>query len=97
VYKKTKIVPGKVDPGLQRCFRRLYEIIKEMKEPEDRIYVLMEPILSITINGYGWIYKGEIKTCLGNFGRKTLNLNGALNLENMEIIVLEEKRLILKR
>jgi Winged helix-turn helix len=40
VYKKTKIVPGKVNPGLQRCFKRLYGLIKDMKEPEDRIYVL---------------------------------------------------------
>jgi transposase len=23
VYKKTKIVPGKVNPGLERCFKRL--------------------------------------------------------------------------
>jgi hypothetical protein len=40
---------------------------------------------------YGWIYKGEAKTSRGNSGRRRPNLNGALNLEDMDITVLEEK------
>jgi transposase len=92
VYKKTKIVPGKSNPGLQRCFKHLYSLIKEMKKSEDRIYFLdgTHPVHN-NKPCYGWIYKGDIKTSLGNSGRKRLNLNGALNLENMEITVLEEK------
>lgn len=69
VYKKTKIVPGKVNPGLQRCFRALYTLIKKDKEPEDRIYFLdgTHPVHN-NKPCYGWIYKGEIKTSLGNSG-----------------------------
>jgi hypothetical protein len=91
-YKKTKIVPGKVTPGLQRCFRELYGLIKDMKEPEDTIYFLdgTHPIHN-NKPCYGRIYKGEAKTSKGISGRKRLHLNGALNLENMEITVLEEK------
>ena len=40
---------------------------------------------------YGWIYKGVTKTIKANTGRKRLNLNGALNLEDMDITVLSEK------
>src|SRR5258708_23156695 len=40
---------------------------------------------------YGWIYKGETKTIKSNSGRCRLNLNGALNLEHMEITILSEK------
>lgn len=39
---------------------------------------------------YGWIYKGETKTIKTNSGRTRLNLNGALNLEDMQITVLNE-------
>lgn len=92
VYKKTKIVPGKVDTGRQRVFRQLYKLLKDMKETDDRIYFLdgTHPVHN-NKPCYGWIYKGEIKTSKGNTGRKRLNLNGALNLEDMEITVLEEK------
>ena len=91
VYKKTKIVPGKMSPGLQRCFKQLYSLIKEMKQREDKFYFLdgTHPVHNNRAC-YGWIYKGEVKTSPGNTGRKRLNLNGALNLEDMEITVLEE-------
>jgi transposase len=77
---------------LQRCFRALYDLIKKDKETDDRIYFLdgTHPVHN-NKPCYGWIYKGEIKTSPGNSGRKRLNLNGALSLENMDITVLEEK------
>ncbi len=92
VYKKTKIVPGKVDARAQEVFKKMYKILKEIKTPKDRIYFLdgTHPVHN-NKPCYGWIYKGEIKTGKGNTGRKRLNLNGALNLEDMEITVLEEK------
>ena len=93
VYKKTKIVPGKLDARRQVIFQRMYQILKEeIKQPEDRIYFLdgTHPVHN-NKPCYGWIYKGESKTSKGNTGRKRLNLNGALNLEDMAITVLEEK------
>lgn len=105
VYKKTKVIPGKVDIGKQEQFKKEYGELKQGKLPEDKIYFVdachphhnNEPF-------YGWIYKGEEKAIKTNTGRKRVNLNGALNLENMEITVLNEEtinsyavmRLILK-
>jgi transposase len=93
VYKKTKIVPGKLDARRQVIFQKMYQLLKEeIKQPEDRMYFLdgTHPVHN-NKPCYGWIYKGEIKTSKGNSGRKRLNLNGALNLEDMEITVLAEK------
>jgi transposase len=92
VYKKTKIIPGKFDPHKQAFFLNLYKAIKKHKTPADRIYFLdaTHPQHN-TKTSYGWIYKGEIKTIKGNSGRKRINLNGAVSLEEMQITVLEEE------
>lgn len=92
VYKKTKVIPGKVDIEKQEQFKKEYFELKETKHAEDKIYFLFaahphhnnEPF-------YGWIYKGEEKAIKTNTGRKRVNLNGALNLENMAITVLNEE------
>jgi transposase len=92
VYKKTKVVPGKFDPKKQAVFLKMYGYLKEIKGSQDRIYFLdaTHPQHN-NMPHYGWIYRGEIKTIKGNSGRKRLNLNGALNLEDMAVTVLEEK------
>jgi transposase len=92
VYKKTKVVPEKFDPKKQAFFLSLYKAIKECKYPEDRIYFLdaTHPQHN-TKPSFGWIYKGDTKTIKGNSGRKRINLNGALSLEDMDITVLEEE------
>jgi transposase len=92
VYKKTKVVPGKFDSRKQAFFRKFYTALKECKGPDDRIYFLdaTHPQHN-TQAAYGWIYKGEIKAVKGNSGRQRLNLNGAVNLADMQITVLEEK------
>jgi transposase len=38
---------------------------------------------------YGWIKKGERKEIKSNTGRKRININGALNAETREAIVVE--------
>ncbi len=92
VYKKTKVIPGKVDLEKQELFKKEYQELKATKKSEDKIYFLdaahphhnNEPF-------YGWIYKGEEKAIRTNTGRERVNLNGALNLENMAITVLNEE------
>lgn len=92
VYKKTKVIPGKVDLEKQEQFKKEYEELKQNKKEEDRIYFVdashpqhnNQPF-------YGWIYKGEEKAIKTNTGRKRVNLNGALNLEDMNITVLSEE------
>lgn len=92
VYKKTKRIPGKFDPIRQQEFIKMYRELKTKKEKQDRIYFLdsTHPQHN-SYPSYGWIYKGETKTIKANTGRKRLNLNGALNLEDLKITVLEEK------
>lgn len=92
VYKKTKVVPGKFDPKKQAVFLKMYDCLKQIKDPQDRIYFLdaTHPQHN-NMPHYGWIYKGSIKAIKGNTGRKRINLNGALNLEDMAITVLEEQ------
>lgn len=92
VYKKTKQIPGKVDLRKQELFKKEYQKLKQTKRPEDRIYFVdaTHPQHN-NMPFYGWIYKGTIKTIKANTGRKRLNLNGALNLENLDITVLSEE------
>jgi transposase len=91
-YKKTKVIPGKVNLEKQEQFKKEYQALKTTKKPEDKIYFVdashphhnNRPF-------YGWIYKGEEKAIKTNSGRKRINLNGALNLEDMDITVLSEE------
>lgn len=92
VYKKAKVIPGKVDREKQEVFKQEYQELKQSKNPQDKIYFVdashpqhnNQPF-------YGWIYKGEEKAVRTNTGRKRVNLNGAINLEDMAITVLSEE------
>lgn len=92
VYKKTKALPGRVDLPKQEQFKKTYQALKENKKPEDKIYFLdaSHPQHN-NMPFYGWIFKGETKVIKTNSGRTRINLNGALNLEDMEITVLAEE------
>lgn len=85
-------MPGKADGLKQEEFIREYEILKKTKGREDKVYFVdaTHPQHN-NMPFYGWIYRGETKTIKTNTGRKRLNLNGALNLEDMDITVLNEK------
>lgn len=91
-YKKTKVIPGKANPEKQEAFKKEYEKLKETKQAEDKIYFVdashphhnNRPF-------YGWIYKGTEKAIKTNSGRERVNLNGAVNLEDMAITVLNEE------
>jgi len=92
VYKKTKQVPGKVNLEKQEIFKKEYSLLKQSKKKEDRIYFVdaSHPQHN-NMPFYGWIFKGVTKTIKANTGRKRLNLNGALNLEAMDTIILSEE------
>jgi transposase len=91
VYKKTKVLPGKVNLVKQEQFKNKYEQLKATKKPKDRIYFVdaSHPQHN-TQPFYGWIFKGDTKVIRTNTGRKRVNVNGALNLEDMDITVLAE-------
>ena len=87
VYKKPKHVPSKANEEAQKEFVANYEKLKEDKKPEDRIYFMdgVHPQHN-SMAAYGWIKKGTEKQLKANTGRERLNLNGALNIEDLENI-----------
>jgi len=90
-FKKLKFVPGKLDTQKQEVFKKEYALLKAATGEEDRIYFLdgCHPQHN-SIASYGWIYTKDTKTIKTNTARKRVNLNGAINLEHMEITVLNE-------
>lgn len=94
VYKKMKVVPGKADREKQEAFIEAYQHLKEVKKVQDRIYFVdaTHPTHN-THAAYGWIYKGENKTVKTNTGREHVNLNGAVDLTDLKITVLQEEKI----
>jgi len=91
-YKKTEVIPGKVDLIKQEEFKKEYQKLKQNKGIDDKIYFVDASYPHHNNRPfYGWIYKGEEKAIKTNTGRKRLNLNGALSLENMDITLLSEE------
>lgn len=90
-YKKTRHIPGKADAVKQQAFVVHYEQLKKDKKPEDRIYFVdaSHPHHN-SMPAYGWIRTGEMKEIKSNTGRQRINLNGALNLEGMDIVIRED-------
>jgi transposase len=64
-YKKTKQIPGRVDPQRQEQFKKEYAHLKQTMKPEDKIYFVdaTHPQHN-NMPFYGWIYKGETKTII---------------------------------
>jgi transposase len=92
VYKKTKVIPGKLNREKQEEFKKDYLELKSGKYGKGKIYFVdaSHPQHN-NMPFYGWIYKGDEKTIKSNSGRTRLNLNGALNLEDLAITILSEK------
>ncbi len=87
-YKKPKLVPGKADAKAQEEFVEFYKELKRTKGANDPIYHMdgAHPQHN-SVAAYGWIKKGEVKELRSNTGRKRLNINGAINIEEMNPVV----------
>ena len=87
-YKKPSHTPGKQDPLKQIEFLKIYEELKANKSSEDPIYFAdaTHPQHN-SVPAYGWIKKGKEKELKANSGRQRLNINGAINIETLEISV----------
>jgi transposase len=83
-YKKTKAVPGKANKEAQELFIKAY---LRLKSKNGKIYFAdsTHPQHNAVIS-YGWIKKGEDFEILCNSGRHRLNINGAVDIENLDII-----------
>lgn len=97
-YKKIVAIPQKgntpekIEEQLQ--FEKEYQELKESKEKDDKIYFLdgVHPTHNVKI-GYAWIKKGENRVVETNSGRKRVNINGAYDVENGEVITLQSERI----
>ncbi len=87
-YKKPKIVPGKANVKTQEEFVEFYKKLKQTKETNDPIYHMdgVHPQHN-SVAAYGWIKKGEVKELKSNTGRQRLNINGAIDIEELSPVV----------
>lgn len=88
VYKKPKIVPGKADMESQEIFIKQYKNFMETKPEHDPVLFVdgVHPTHN-TMAAYGWLKKGETRGIKSNTGRERLNINGAIDIETLDVTV----------
>lgn len=86
VYKQTVVVPAKADIKKQEEFLKQYEELKNnLKATEKILFVDGVHPTHNTRSLRCWVKKGEEKIIKTNSGRDRLNINGALNLKDMDV------------
>lgn len=87
VYKKPKLVPGKLNSEAQEEFRLQYQLLKGNLKARETIYFMdsVHPQYQARAR-YGWIKKGTIKTLPTNSGWKRKHIIGAVNIEDLAIV-----------
>ena len=93
-YKKTTIVPGKLDPAKQEKFVKMYKKRYKQASEDEKVYFLdgSHPTYNSRA-GYGWIATGKEFAIKSQDGRKRLNLMGAYDPKTGEVIVKEYETL----
>jgi transposase len=90
-YKKPILIPGKLNNLKQDEFIALYSKTKEALLEGESIYFVDAAHPQHNPNkSYGWIKKNTVKEIETNTGRARLNLNGALDIQNFNIVVRNE-------
>lgn len=94
VYKKPKHVPGKADGAQQAEFAARIQELMARKSPDSRVYFMdaVHPQYN-SAPACGWILKGTNKELPANSGRQRLNLNGAIDAESHEAIVINSPKI----
>jgi transposase len=90
-YKKTKQVPCEAELEKQVEFVAKFEDLLANLSPQEAIFFIdaVHPQHN-TRSTYGWIAKGETKEVLSVSGRKRVNLNGAVNVQAPEEVLVVE-------
>lgn len=90
-YKKPKHVPSKLDEQKQQNFIEYYNALKQNMDDSNSVIMFMDAVhpeyQSQAV--YGWIPKGETKTLPTTNMQFRLHLNGAINLNTMDIFTRE--------
>jgi transposase len=89
-YKKASHAPGKVDGAKQNAFIAMFDKLMRVKDPESPVLFMdaVHPSYNST-PAYGWIVKGERLELSASTGRDRVNINGALDAETHEAIIIE--------
>lgn len=91
VYKKPKHVPSKLDEQKQQNFISYYNELKQKTDNVNSVIMFMDAVhpeyQSQAV--YGWIPKGETKTLPTTNTQFRLHLNGAIDLNTMDIFTKE--------
>ena len=94
VYKKTKLVPGKADIQKQEQFIEEYHRFRaQMSSNDELLFIDGTHPQHNPVSSYAWILKGQDKEVPTNTGRKRININGAINIDNYHAIVREDDRI----
>jgi transposase len=93
-YKKPAIVPGKASKEQQEKWLEEYEELREKLPVGETICFIdgVHPTHNVQ-PAYGWIKKGVRKEIPANTGRARLNLSGAIDITNHNILIREDRTL----
>ncbi len=86
-YKKPKPIPGKVNEEAKELFsQELQQLEKELSQKTDQLLYIdgVHPQHN-SKPSYGWFEKGSTAILLTNTGRKRININGALDVNHLEV------------
>lgn len=89
VYKKPTLTPGQhPEVAVQQAFLADYQRRKENKRKDDPIYFMdgVHPRHN-PVAAYGWIKRGTDQTIESNTGRSRVNINGAVDIARLKVVV----------
>jgi transposase len=94
VYKKPQKIPYRVDEKQQQNFIRRYHALKKRLKPEDGLYFADVTHPEHTaIAACGWMKRGETKVIKSNPRPYRLNIQGAINISDLNMVVGFEKKI----
>jgi transposase len=93
-YKKPAVVPGKANKEQQQKWLAEYEKLRQTLLGDETICFIdgVHPTHNVQ-SAYGWIKKGVRKEIPANTGRSRLNLSGAIDVVNHNVVIQEDKTL----
>ena len=94
VYKKPKLVPGKLDKEQQEEFIKQYREMKAGLQESEALYFMdgVHPQYQAR-SKYGWILRGKDKTLPTNSGWKRMHIIGAVNINNLTVITEDKPKI----
>jgi transposase len=93
-YKKPTKEPKQIDVQAQLAFIKAYKKLRKNLGKDDSIYFMDATHPQHTsLAGYGWIKRGQEKALKTNPIPNRLNINGAINIINLNCVVQYEERL----